>query len=418
MTIPPPLNRSRGLSITQLVVSILALSICGIALLGLTGASLLAQQGTLADNEQTWLFPHLIWILVFLIVLATLSLVASIRGIAGKPTRSAGQHGFLLASLGLALFLLLFLVGKKAAEQEVTGWLLAPVNILIVLLPLWWTVELGRLQLKPESSQRRWGVVSLSTFITLPVIMLVEVLFLLVLLVFASIWLLGQPEVAPILQQFGSQFAFDPLTFQPPEFDFLPLLSDPGVIFAGFAIVSLVIPIIEESLKPLAVWSLFKHELTPSGGFIAGMLCGAAFAFVESAFSLSAAGGQEWGFTALGRAGTGLLHAFTAGLNGWALAAAWRDANYIRQGLTFALTVALHGIWNFFAVFLGISQIGTEWPLPTNPALSAAAPWVLSGLTLVILVSIFAMNRHLRREEKEILVPPILPPPLFNGEIR
>ena len=300
----------------------------------------------------------------------------------------------------------------------ISNWLLAPLNLLLVLLPLWWMVELGRLQLTPESAQRRWGTITMSVFVTLPVIMLVEVILLVTLVLIGAIWLIGQPEFAPILQQIGSDFTLDPFAFQPPQIDYLPILSQPGVILAVFLIISLVIPLIEEALKPLAVWSLVKHRLTPAGGFIAGLLCGAGFALVESAFSLSAATGQDWGVTVLGRAGTGLLHTFTAGLNGWALAATWQDGKHIRQGMVYTLTVITHGAWNFFALLMGIGMVGTEWPLASNPALTSTAPWVLLGLAVLMAIALFIMNRTLLQEEKCGGIPPALPPPLAFDKIR
>jgi hypothetical protein len=409
---PPPLNRSRGLSVAQLVVSIIGLVISSIGLFALLVFVFLAPQSTLVSQERYQQFPYLVWILFLVILLAIPSILFSVRDLKGYPKRPAGRHGFLISSLALPLFIGLFFLGRHLASQSGSGWVLAPIDILLVLLPIWWIIEFGRLQLPPESAQRRWGAINVSVFLTMPVIMLVEIFVLFFILVLGSVWLIGQPEFAPVLQGMTNSLGFDWSLLQNPQLDFLPLLQKPEVIFAGLVIVSLIIPVIEEALKPLAVWSIFKRQLTPSGGFIAGLICGAAFALVESSFSLSAASGQDWGFAVIGRLGTGLLHAITAGLNGWALATTWQDKNYLRQGLVYALTVALHGTWNFFAIFMGISQVGADWVLPADPILSQAAPWVLAGLALALLAVLFAVNRLLRRRESIFLPPPVLPPPL------
>lgn len=417
MSLPPPLPRSRGLSIAQLVVSILALVLSGISLVGLMAGMLILDASPDANQDQAQQFPFLIWIMVLLILLVIPSLIHARRGLSGIPSPQAGRHGFLFACLALMLFLALFLAGRQLAEQGTSGWLLAPLNLLMVLIPLWWLVELGRLQLTPESKQRRWGTMTLSVFVSLPVIMLVEIVVILTLLIIGSIWLIGQPQFAPILQQIGGDFVFDSLAGELPQIDFLPLLNKPEVIFAAFLGISLIIPMIEEALKPLAIWFLLKRRLTPADGFVVGMLCGAAFALVESAFSLSTAGGMDWGFTVLGRAGTGLLHVFTAGLNGWALAAAWQDARHIRQGMVYALTVLIHGIWNFFAVFLGIAQVGVDFPLPADPLLTRLAPWILSVMAGLMVAALFSMNRSLERSQKGRGTPPALPPALPYAEM-
>jgi hypothetical protein len=80
--------------------------------------------------------------------------------------------------------------------------------------------------------------------------------------------------------------------------------------------------------------------------------------------------------------------------------------------VVYALTVLIHGVWNFFAVFTGIAKVGAAFPLPSDPLLTRLAPWVLLGMAVMMLTALFSMNRVLLRQEKTSATPPVLPPPL------
>jgi hypothetical protein len=246
-------------------------------------------------------------------------------------------------------------------------------------------------------------------YISMPVTIFVEFIIITLAALLGWMWLVQPPEAAPLLAQLGSETLLDPGMLQQMSEELLPLLQRPQVIAVLFAIIALIIPIIEELLKPLGVWVLNGRHLSPAEGFSAGMLCGAAFALLESLFSLSAALPSDWLYTVVGRAGTGLLHIFTAGLNGWALATTWKDGKYLRAGLTYLLTVALHGTWNFFAVLMGMNMIRAELPWLTLPAIASSAVWVLSALASLILLTLILFNRYLHARPPAPSIPPPLP---------
>ncbi len=50
------------------------------------------------------------------------------------------------------------------------------------------------------------------------------------------------------------------------------------MIFGVLAVISGIVPLIEEILKPIALWSLVGKDLTDQEGFVAGLLSGAGFA--------------------------------------------------------------------------------------------------------------------------------------------
>ncbi len=400
---PPASTPSRTLTIAQLVVSILdiLLALGSVAALAFVLITSLNDETSAPESTQ---LINILFVIVAVIFLTIPSLVSSIRFLAGAPPRPPVRRKLLYASLALILVPLLVLLSTQLPPDRSYGWLPAIISVFTVLIPIWWFLELGRFRLPAGSVQRQWGLSTFSIFITLPVIIVVEIIVLGLGLVFAALWLVQQPEFAPILSQLGSQSGFDLALLDELAANLAPLLSRPGVIAALLAAVVLVVPMLEELLKPLALWLLHKRGLSPAEGFTAGLICGAAFALLESLFSVSAVLPGDWLYTVTGRVGTGLLHIFTAGLNGWALASTWQDGSQFRVGLTYILTVLIHGAWNFFAVVMGLHTI-TELPFSTFSALGASASWVLLAMAVIMLIALVMVNLRLRRTS----TPPPLP---------
>ena len=401
-------DRSRGLSIAQLVLSIIALTITLVSaltmliLFNVPGLSMIGTQ----PLEQLKTF---MWVNGLIGLIAVPSLVLSIRRLAGRPAPQRLRHGLLVASLALLLVPLLVLLVEKNIPVSLPAGIIALINVLVVGLPLWWLIELGSRRLKSGSRQRCWGLSTLSLFVTMPVIMTVEILFLLVVVVFGSVWITRQPGFIDIVNQLQNQLMMNPFEIQGLVRLLEPMLTRPEVGVAALLGICLFIPLIEEFLKPLGLWFLSRHDLTPAEGFTAGLVCGAAFALLESSLSLTAVSGEAWLTTAAGRLGTGLLHTLTAGLNGWALVSTWREGKFLRQAAVYILTVLLHGTWNLFALLAGLREAGGQFQSLVNPGLAAASPWVLGGLAALMLAGLFFANFKLRPDETPLMLPPELP---------
>lgn len=411
--ISPQIERGqRGLIIAQLVLGVLGVLVSLGSILFLESWLLLSPSLQGQVNINTGQTQGVLWIAGLTAILAIPSIVHSARRLNGKVSYGGMRRRFLAASILLLLIPLLILLGQKTSTSISFRWLTSPVNVFLVLIPIWWFVEFGRFQLSSGSLQRQWALVNFSVFLTLPLTILVEVIVVGIALVFGSMWLIQQPDFAPFLEQILQQYPFDPLNFQLTEIDVISLLQRPDVITAAFLAISLVIPMVEEALKPLAVWFLVKREFSPAEGFSAGLICGASFALIESSFSLSAITTEDWLFTIVGRVGTGLLHILTAGLNGWALAASWKDGKYLRTGFIFVFTVLIHGVWNFLAVLMGITQMELELQTFRLSWLTQASGWILAGLAAFLLTLLFFMNRHLRRKAGQLSQPDT--PPLLG----
>ncbi len=409
MTTTIAADNARPLTIAQLILSIAGLLLLLSGIIGVFILLLIAPAADGLSGLQVNQLYSLLWILLAAVLLTIPSLVSSIQRLGGKPQKTVSRRLFIFSSIALVITPLLAYSGISIATSGAIQWLTGLLNVLIVVIPLWWFIELGRLQLSRGSTQREWGVSTFSIFVTLPVVIIVELVVLGFILLLAAVWLLQQPEFAPLLQQVQQGLFYGSFDPQSLTIDWLSLLQRPGVVGAILLAAILVVPLIEELFKPLGVWVLKSRGITPAGGFIAGMICGATFALLESLFSLSAVSGEEWLYTVVGRVGTGLLHLALTGFNGWALAASWRDGRSLRTGITYILTVLVHGAWNLFAMLMGLNMVGDEIKLNVNPDLAASAPWVLAALAFAMFAALVLLNRHLRRAETTVSAPPPLP---------
>jgi hypothetical protein len=193
----------------------------------------------------------------------------------------------------------------------------------------------------------------------------------------------------------------------------LPWLARPAVIMAIIAFAAIIVPLIEETIKPIGVWLLAGFHLSPAAGFAAGALSGAGYAFFES---LALAGsGTDWAVSALTRIPTAVIHILNTSLMGWALVLAWREKRYFNLALIYLIVVAIHGMWNGLAIVSAVqallAQQGLQSPLTPLAWLGPVAPILLGGITIFMFALILWMNRRLRQSTAS---PPLLAP-LENG---
>ena len=164
------------------------------------------------------------------------------------------------------------------------------------------------------------------------------------------------------------------------------------------------------------------RNLTPAEGFTAGVLSGAGFALFENLGNASI-GGEGWSTLVTVRISTVLLHVLTTGLTGWALASAWREKRYLRLGLAFTVSIALHGMWNGMAVLsVAASQLPESLGIP--PAFRVVGFVAMAGLVMLLLVNFgiyLGLNGMLRRSlpaspTPALIAVPAQPQPVFSPQ--
>lgn len=287
-------------------------------------------------------------------VLGLPALYWSARSLLGGP-QPAPSPPRPVWKLGVALFPVSLSLGYLAFETEALPQefgLLA--HLLAAGAPVLATAALA-LQLGPPISiRRRWGHFLAGLWVVPPVSLLLELLALIPVILLLVVGLSASADGRILL----NLLAESPVTSEADVQQLLmELLSQPWLIllFGGYII--LLVPLLEEGLKTMAVWPLLGRRPPPSQAFLGGLLGGVGYALFESLF-LPQPGG-DWAATMLARGGTPLIHGLCTALSTWGL---FEMANARRWGRTVAAyvgAVALHGMWNLGALTLGISGL---WP--------------------------------------------------------
>ncbi len=413
MNVPPiPAPRLHRLSVWQLVISVIGLVLTLFSLMGIGILALLARSNSEFAGIDVSILSKFIWVLLFAVLLTIPSIVLSIRRISGKQSAPVWVHNrdLIIASFLIILWVGCLWLGYKAEAWNLPGIVSSLSSIGVVVLPIFLWLTIGRYKLSVGSQQRSWGLLNFSVFVTAPVITLVEMLFVLIIAGIGISSFLQNSDLLPYLQVFQSQGQLDQTALNSLMSEFTPILNQPGFYVVVVLIFCLIVPIIEELLKPLSLWAFAGHSITPAEGWAAGMLCGAAFGVVESLSMMNLAGSEIWFTTAIGRVGTGILHVLTAGLSGYALAKTWQDRHFLRISLVYLAVILLHGCWNFFAILMGVNQMVLPVSLPDLSVLMSVSTWVLGSLALLMAVGIGVINYLLRKQQYRLQsVPPVLP---------
>ena len=390
--------------------SILQLIITSIGILGsisLGSLMLLFGMVSVFGPESDSLYPvqffAMGWVAVFVLALLIPSLIFAIRRLNFKSVPEWPSHSFQYASYAMIFWLLLLAAGEYVARQSFDWLVLPPIQILVVAIPLWWLVEFGRRGLRAGSQQRNWCFLGTSLVITVPATMVIELLIFGFLFLAAAIWLSGQPAVVRQFQDLIQRISIYQANPEILQQILLPYLQQPWVSSLILVVMAGLVPLIEELIKPLALWGLAGWKLKPSEGFVGGLICGAGFALLETSIALVSINQGGWWILAVERVGTGILHIVASGLVGWGLTSAWTEKRYLHLAGGLLSAVALHSAWNAVSLGLGVFPVlGTT----TNSiaGLASVQIIILLVLTVGMLLITYWMNRYLNRKYSGIIL--------------
>ena len=349
----------------------------------------------------------LFWTSILGIILLIPLLLLSINQLRGKP--SPGWLNLEHPTIEkisrwviLAWPAVVFLGWWVASRENAAMIFLGPINLLVAGIPILWVYQAVQRGLPGGSQMRKWRIFGFSIVVLPVMVILAELVALLFLGGIGMLWLGIRVYADPQLEQQVMRLA-NQVTLYGEDIDALftfvePYLLQPSVIFWALAIFGGIIPIVEEVIKPIALWTLAGRQITPQEGFVGGLLCGAGFALMENVFYFTTVLlAEDWLFMAIGRAGTGVLHMLASGLVGWGLARAWRDKKWVFLGMITLGAFVLHGLWNILAVVSGVAPLLI---LDTEPTLVQMLLYHLPVVFLLIVavVILFLINRHLRKE--------------------
>lgn len=284
------------------------------------------------------------------------------------------------------------------AEIKWLSLLILPVlTLLVILPPIWLFLGLGSAGFDLGPRWRAAGIlgIGLTAGPLLMILLEMGILILMVLLGAAVIALYDIEQLRQFIEiasqlegQADPELILDIVA---------PYLKSPVLITAILGYIALIVPLIEELLKPLAIWIFARTFTSPSQGFSLGILSGAAFAVLES-LSASGDGSSSWPVIVSVRAGTSLLHIAASGLVGWGITRAFLEKRAGPFLKAYLCAVLIHGIWNACAIGAGFSTIGQfigspQWIFSILPA--------AAGGMLVLAIGMFGFLLAAKRKLTE-----------------
>jgi hypothetical protein len=292
------------------------------------------------------------------------------------------------------------------------GWVIAvPFFLLGVAIPVAGFVWIATGGLPSGSRRRLWSAFGIGMAGSTLAAMLLEYLLVGMGVLAAGVLAAANPEWRTVIVQLKDQVT-NAGDVQALLTALAPYLTNPLVLLLILAFAAVLAPLIEEALKPAAVWLFGKRLRSPAEGFALGALCGAGFALLEGMMAASGATGMI-GFGLAARAASSLMHITASGLVGWGIASARLEKRYGRLALTYLLSVTLHGLWNGLALLAVYGALRFTLQSATPDMLGALFVLIgigLLGLLLVsILVFLLIINHRLRPAPaawNDIIAPP------------
>lgn len=354
----------------------IAVSGLSVALLSLFGFSPQESDGILLASAGA------LWAGILLLP----SLAYSLAKLIGRPLREPQLRGY-ARWLGPALFLLLVLaiLGGAGVLQLGLGAALAPFHVAAATLSVASLAWLGLRKLGLHS-RAGWGAFASGLTGVPALAIMLELAVGVVLLALGMVYVTTNPSLAGQLEHIESVLTH----IQDPQ-EALSLLSDfindPFLLSLLLSNFALFVPLIEELLKPLAVWLLvWRRPLSNAQGFAIGLLGGAGFALMENLF---AADTVDWTATTVLRFGATAFHIATAGLMGWAIVRAKKEGRYFGVFLVYGLNILLHGLWNGVVITMGFAPELLQDVYPV-------AGLALMGISLGSIGVLIVMNKQLQ----------------------
>jgi hypothetical protein len=325
------------------------------------------------------------------------------QSIPGWLDTSRPAFGRVVRWLILGWPVIVFLGWLVADRPSLAIFLLGPINLLVAGLPVLWIYYVAQRRLEGGSQMQKWRIFGFSLTIIPIMVIVAEVIAILILVGIGGVWFAYRVALNPQIER-QLMHIVNQIALAGEDLDAIlqllePYILQPSVIFWAMAIFGGIMPIIEELIKPLALWSLAGRNISPGEGFVGGLICGAGFALMENVlYFTTITMAEDWLFMAIGRAGTGVLHMLATGLVGWGLAKAWRHGNWLFFGTTTLGAILLHGLWNALALVSGVAPlyvVGPEMTLWQTVLFNSPVIFLL----VFSAIGMFWINRHLRTQE-------------------
>ncbi|HAG99502.1 MAG TPA: hypothetical protein DCL75_11780 [Ktedonobacter sp.] len=336
-----PRPKQDGYRLTIVIISLIASGLTILAGLGSILFLLLVIIGTSVNPNSSVIsgsqyFSSLLTLTAFIIAGIAgggFSLYHSIRGILHK-----GSASFKLPWFWIFLIVYLFVLGIGYALLANGGEVVIPVLtifliILAAIFPALTLLALAARRLRFPDWTTTWRrfTLALTSGATLGVGLALVIEIALLYLVIQG------PGAAQARECIGN-----------PDLPFCGTFTAFNIIFL---IVAIIGPIVEETVKPLAVVLYIGRLRSPSEAFLLGMASGIGFAMVETVGYIGS-GYHDWLAVAIERTGAGLLHGVGAGMVtlGWYYLFHAEKHRFLKALGFWSYAVFQHFVWNATAV--------------------------------------------------------------------
>ena len=386
--------KSDWLKISQFVLSLLAFCFTILAAAGFFAGGILFNDLPDFSSQETTLFSAFGSFFLFQSIIHLLAMIHAIKKT--TPPQQKTTKSFLHASLFLLFWAIILVLQYFQIGNQFLAPILPFLTPLAVWIPIWWFVEFGKRKITPLSSRKRFGALSTGSSYTMILIMCVEIILIAIIGAIALLYFSSQPQFQQWMQGFSLPQALTQIDTPILERYLRVLLQEPLLITGIFLLIGLVIPFIEESLKPLALWLLRKRSLSVSEGFLLGLYFGAAFALIESGGMVIQLGLDGWVENILLRSSTALIHITCSGLVGYGYARAMQPNSNKAFMKPLFISIILHGIWNSLAVLTGIATISAE--LDISFTIPMMLDHVFTGAMVVEWIAIFILLNKMNKK--------------------
>jgi hypothetical protein len=291
------------------------------------------------------------------------------------------------------------LLAQLWVDQDILKWFTPPLYLLAIGTPVYSLVRLAAGGLNAGSRQRLWGIPAATIALGTTFSIFAEGLLLLVGLAGGLVYLGLHPEQVSFFRQIANQIT-DASSIDSVLSSVGPLIESPLIIVLALVFFSGLTPVIEETSKSIAAWTVFDHLGSPAQGFVIGALSGAGFGLVESLLA-SATPDPTWAATLMIRGGSTMMHILTASITGWGIASFRTHKSTFRLIGSYALAVFLHSSWNTAVILVVFGDLritaisGPRDPLGLVMVFFGSS--VLVTLCLAIPLALGFINRWFRR---------------------
>ena len=307
--------------------------------------------------------------------------ILSFQALLGRhpPSPRSASSSWIMAAILIPFSLTL---GHLAYTRNLFPRLISPLaHILAASVPVFVVVTIAHRNGPPLSPRRIWGQFLAGLWAAPLLSLILEIIFILPVLLILVMVMLSNETGQALFQYLTSP---DALSATLEEESLMWLLDKPGLISLILGYIILIVPLIEEAVKTLAIWPILKRRQTPAAAFIGGVLGGAGYGLFEALFLTQP--GILWTSTMTARIGATLIHTFTTGIACWGLAQAAGERKWSRLGLAYFTAVGIHALWNTAAIGIVIGNLHGE------SLLSESSPGLLgvifiSGVIFLIVLS-------------------------------